>query len=62
MNPKIASKKRTVTSNNNNNNINNEYNLQREYVSAIIGKDVQLDCKMKNLAHDDDKVNYLYSY
>ena len=30
--------------------------LQSDYVSAIVGKDVQLDCKLSGLAHDDDKV------
>ena len=32
------------------------YNLQRDYIATTIGKDIQLDCKMNNLANDDDKV------
>ena len=36
--------------------------LQSDYVSAIVGKDVQLDCKMVNLAHDDDKVDFLFEF
>lgn len=30
--------------------------VQRDYMAAVVGKDVQLDCRMKNLANDDDKV------
>jgi hypothetical protein len=33
--------------------------IQRDYMAAVIGKDVQLDCKMKNLANDDDKIVWL---
>lgn len=31
---------------------------KRDYVSAIVGKDVQLDCKITELVHDDDKVKF----
>ena len=30
--------------------------IKRDYVSAIVGKDVQLDCKIIDMVHDDDKV------
>jgi hypothetical protein len=30
---------------------------QKDYISSIVGKDVQLDCKLDNLADDNDKVN-----
>jgi len=33
--------------------------VQRDYMAAVIGKDVQLDCRMKNLANDDDKIVWL---
>lgn len=36
-----------------------DYNLQRDYIAATVGKDVQLDCKMKNLANEDDKIVWL---
>jgi len=32
---------------------------KRDYVSAIVGKDVQLDCKITESVHDDDKVKNL---
>jgi hypothetical protein len=32
--------------------------MKRDYVSAIVGKDVQLDCKITELVHDDDKVKF----
>lgn len=37
-------------------NRNETNSVQRDYMAAVIGKDVQLDCRMKNLANDDDKV------
>lgn len=40
-------------------NENGGYNLPRDYISATVGKDVQLDCKMKNLASDDEKIVWL---
>lgn len=46
-----SSKKRTI--------LNGDYNLQRDYIAATVGKDIQLDCKMKNLANDDDKIVWL---
>jgi hypothetical protein len=46
-----SSKKRTI--------INGDYNLQRDYIAATVGKDVQLDCKMKNLVNEDDKIVWL---
>lgn len=33
-----------------------ENSPQRDYIVTTVGKDVQLDCKMKNLSKDDDKV------
>ena len=42
---------------------NSDYNLQRDYIAATVGKEVQLDCKIKNLVNDDDKVNFcLYRF
>jgi hypothetical protein len=37
---------------------NSDYNLQRDYIAATVGKEVQLDCKIKNLVNEDDKVWY----
>jgi hypothetical protein len=33
-----------------------EYTLQRDYVATTVGKEVQLECKMKDLLNEDDKV------
>lgn len=44
--------------NNSSLNMNNN-NIQRDYIAAVIGKEVQLDCKMKNLINDDDKIVWL---
>lgn len=59
-------KNRNLNNENNNNNsskkrtiINGDYNLQRDYIAATVGKDVQLDCKMKNLVNEDDKIVWL---
>lgn len=38
---------------------NDSSSVQRDYMAAVIGKDVQLDCRMKNLANDDDKVVFM---
>lgn len=46
----------TVDSSSNSNQANDSNSVQRDYMAAVIGKDVQLDCRMKNLAGDDDKV------
>lgn len=43
----------------NNSSGSSEAIVQRDYMAAVIGKDVQLDCRMKNLAHDDDKIVWL---
>jgi len=51
INGSSSSKKRTI--------ISGDYNLQRDYIAATVGKDVQLDCKMKDLANDDDKIVWL---
>lgn len=50
------SNKRTVVAGN---GINGDYNLQRDYVATTVGKEVQLDCKMKDLLNDDDKIVWL---
>jgi len=47
---------------NTNNLANNKPDAKRDYVSAIVGKDVQLDCKISELVHDDDKVRYFKCY
>lgn len=53
---KLISQKRTVkNNNNNNNNLNqNDYQSNSDYVTATIGKDVQLDCKIKTMKSDDE--------
>ena len=49
----------SINSGQNNENSNSFNNLQRDYLSTTIGKDVQIDCKMKNLNSDDDKIVWL---
>jgi hypothetical protein len=50
---KASSHKRTVTS------PSDEGNLNRDYMASVIGKEVQLDCKMKSTVGDDDKIVWL---
>lgn len=38
---------------------NEETKPQRDYVSAVVGKDVQLDCKMNDLGGEDEKIVWL---
>jgi hypothetical protein len=45
--------------NQNKNELNSLDNLQRDYISTTIGRDVQIDCKMKRLNNDDDKIIWL---
>ena len=44
------------TAGSNNEHQANVNNLQRDYLATTVGKDVQIDCKMKNLSNEDDKV------
>lgn len=44
----------TAGDSSNSNQANDSNSVQRDYMAAVIGKDVQLDCRMKNLASDDD--------
>lgn len=50
-------KKRTIASIDTSSPKTDSSNSQRDYIAAIIGKDVQLDCKMKHLVNEDDKVH-----
>jgi hypothetical protein len=47
------------SANSNNNNNNNLNSLQRDYLATTVGKDVQIDCKMKNVNADDEKIVWL---
>ncbi|RNA20098.1 limbic system-associated membrane isoform X1 [Brachionus plicatilis] len=38
---------------------NEQAKPQRDYVSAVVGKDVQLDCKMNGLVGEDEKIVWL---
>ena len=61
-NSQIKSNKRTVINQSNgmvNTNGGDSYNLQRDYVATNVGKEVQLDCKMKDLISEDDKIVWL---
>jgi hypothetical protein len=42
-----------------NDQANSVNSLQRDYLATTVGKDVQIDCKMKNLNSDDDKIVWL---
>jgi len=48
-----------VASSNSSESASSSGSVQRDYMAAVIGKDVQLDCRMKNLANDDDKIVWL---
>jgi hypothetical protein len=43
----------------NSDQVNTVNSLQRDYLATTVGKDVQIDCKMKNLNSDDDKIVWL---
>lgn len=38
---------------------NSDYNLQRDYIATTVGKEIQLDCKIRNLIKDDGKIVWL---
>ena len=38
---------------------NTDYNLQRDYIATTLGKEIQLDCKIRHLATDDGKIVWL---
>ncbi len=38
---------------------NSDNNLQRDYIATTVGKDIQLDCKIRDVVNDDGKVVWL---
>ncbi|CAF0856230.1 unnamed protein product [Brachionus calyciflorus] len=55
----INQQKRTLQNELNLMSSKSESNLQRDYIAATLGKDVQLDCKMSGLVGDDEKIVWL---
>jgi hypothetical protein len=55
--PRKSNKLRNLIENEN--ALINENDLQRDYVSTTIGKDIQIDCKMKDVQNEDEKIVWL---